>query len=108
VLLVYCVVLALSAIVLLALAVTGFGMESVVDRLIYGVLGAGVGAGAVYLLFFFEGGTVLVAGWLFLVPIFAGIRLVRGFLSRKKDAADRAGYAQGVKSAEEWRAQRRW
>jgi hypothetical protein len=104
----YGLVLGLSALVLVVLAVTGLGTDSVVDRLIYGAIGVGLGAYAVHLLFFYEGGGYLVVAAVFLIPIFAGLRLARGILNRKKVAAERAGYAEGVKAAEDWRAQRRW
>jgi hypothetical protein len=107
-LILYVVVLGLSALALLAMAVTRFGTNSVVDRIIHGVLGAGAAAYVIWLAFFVRNGPILVFQAAYLLPIFASFRLVQGFRRRKQDAAERADYRDGVRAADAWRAQRRW
>lgn len=97
-----------SAVVLAAIAVTGFGAETAEGRFVSGLGAVAAGAYAYYLGFVFEGGTYLFSIAPMLVPVLAGIALVRGFRNRKNVRAERQAMKAGKKAADEWRATRRW
>lgn len=106
--LLYVCVLGLSALALLAMAVTRFGTDSVTDRVLCGVGGALAGWYAFHLAFHYEGGRYVLYFWPFVVPLYVGYRLFRGFRNRAADRAKREAYASAAASADEWRSARRW
>jgi hypothetical protein len=81
---IYVIALLVGGVILLATAGVGFG-SGVGARVINGILGLGMLGYAVYLLFFFEGGTIEIFFYVFIVPFLAIINL---FKNRKaKDEA---------------------
>jgi hypothetical protein len=104
----YGCLLGLSAVGLLAMAATRFGTDSVIDRILCGVGGVLIGYYAFHMLFLFEGGRYKLYYFAFVLPLYVGYRLIRGFLRRDADRAQRAKYAEATAAAEEWRSTRRW
>jgi hypothetical protein len=100
--------LALSAVTLLGMAVTRFGTDSVVDRILCAAGAVGIGWYAYHLAFRYEGGAYMLYWAPFVIPIYAGYRLVRGFLNRAADREKRAASAVAAAEAKEWTSTRRW
>lgn len=73
----YIALLFASAVLLSVLAIRGFG-QSTGARVIDGIFAAGFLVYAVYLLLFFEGGTVHILFYAFLVPVLAVVKMVKG------------------------------
>lgn len=100
--------LGLSALGLLAMAITRFGTKSTVDRLLCGLGAIVAGWFAFHMLFRYEGGRYQLYWAAFVLPVYVAYRLVQGFRNREADAARRVEYADAVATANEWRSQRRW
>lgn len=106
--LILAVSLVLSTIILLIVAITGFGTRSLEYR-IFSAVGALAAAGcAYYLLFHFGGGRFYLVQVVVVLPVYAGYRLYKGFRSRKEDRAERQAVKALWKSANEWRETRRF
>ncbi|MEU8214780.1 hypothetical protein AB0C47_03305 [Micromonospora taraxaci] len=103
----YIVSLALTAVVLLGVAITSFATTSRVDRVLAGIGGALAGYYAYYLLSSNDETVVLFYGAV-LLPVYAGRKLYLGFRDRDRIRAERAAAKEAIRAAEEWRSARRW
>ncbi|MFI0796765.1 hypothetical protein ACH4OY_29375 [Micromonospora rubida] len=108
VLLLYIVALGVSAIVLLLVAITGFGATSLEYRILSGFGALASAAYAFYLAFQFQGGRYSFFYGALLLPVYASYKLYTGFRRRELDRADRRAAKAGRKAADEWRSTRRW
>jgi len=72
----YVALLGVSGVLLLVLAIGGFGQKAGI-RVIDGMFGLGFLAYSVYLFFFFEGGTVRIFFYAFVVPVLAVVHAVK-------------------------------
>ncbi|MFF0368731.1 hypothetical protein [Micromonospora sp. NPDC005087] len=104
---IYIIGLALTAVVLLGVAVTSFATTSRVDRVLAGIGAVLAGYYAYYLLGTGEGHVTIFYAAL-LLPFFAGRKLYLGFHDRDRARAERAAAAVAIRAAEEWRSARRW
>ncbi len=104
----YGLALGLSAIALVLMAVTRFGTNSTIDRVLCGLGGAAVGWYSFHLLFLYEGGKYVVFVYAFILPVYVAYRLIRGFLNRAADREKRAAYTAATSANDEWRSTRRW
>ncbi len=82
--LLYSVLLAVSGLIMLAFAITGFGAPTVGARLLNGLFGLGFVGYSVYLLFIFDGGSFAMFWYAFIVPILAIVQAVKSM--RRKSA----------------------
>ncbi|MFI7606845.1 hypothetical protein ACIBTV_17115 [Micromonospora sp. NPDC049366] len=103
----YILGLALTALVLLGVAVTSFVTTSWVDRVLAGIGAVLAGSYAYYLL---SGGAGYVLFFVvaLLLPFYAGRKLYLGFRDRDRTRAERAAAAAAIRAADEWRSTRRW
>lgn len=81
----YAGLLAVSGLLLLALAATGFG-QSTGARVLNVLFGLGFTGYGGYLLLFFEGSEVRVFYYAFIVPVFMVVQAVRAYLARRNQA----------------------
>ncbi|SDT22651.1 hypothetical protein [Actinoplanes derwentensis] len=107
-LLFYVCALALSALVLLLMAITGFGTSSVEYRILSGAGALAAGAYAFYLVFRFQEGEYLFFYGVLFLPVFVGYRVYQGFRERGQSRATRQSEKDLKKSADDWRSVRRW
>ncbi|MBM7491627.1 ABC-type Co2+ transport system permease subunit [Micromonospora luteifusca] len=103
----YIVSLALTAVVLLGVAITSFATTSRVDRVLAGIGGALAGYYVYYLLSSNDETVAIFYGAL-LLPFYAGRKLYLGFRDRDRARAERAAAKEAIQAAEEWRSARRW
>jgi hypothetical protein len=103
----YIVSLALTAVVLLGVAITSFATTSRVDRVLAGIGGVLAGYYAYYLLSSTDEYVTIFYAAL-LLPFYAGRKLYVGFRDRDRTRAERAAAAEAIRAAEEWRSARRW
>jgi hypothetical protein len=78
----YAGLLTVSGLLLLALAITGFG-QSTGTRVLNALFGLGFTGYGGYLLLFFEGGEVRIFFYAFIVPVLMVIQAVRTFMARR-------------------------
>lgn len=78
--------LAISGLIMLVLAATGFGASGVLVRILNGLFGAGFLGYAIYLFFFFEGGEFRIFYYAFILPVLMLISAFRGRQSRSEPA----------------------
>jgi hypothetical protein len=89
--LIYVAVLVLSGLLLLAVAIWGLGTGSVVLRVLYGLIAAGLLGYAVYLYFLFRAGTVHVFVYVLILPVLPLFQAVRAWwISRRGGPVVRA------------------
>ena len=78
----YTALLAVAGLLMLGLAATGFGRQTAGQRLLNGVLGAGFLGYAIYLFFIFDGGTVIILWYVFILPVLLIVQAVRRAFAR--------------------------
>lgn len=74
--------LAVSGVIMLILAITGFGAQGALVRVLNALFGAGFLGYAIYLFFFFEGTEFRVFYYAFILPILMIISAFRGRRSK--------------------------
>jgi hypothetical protein len=82
----YTVLLGISGLLMLGLAIAGLG-ASTGSRALSGLFGLGFLGYAIYLAFFFNGGTVKVFFYAFAVPIIVIVNLIKSRKAAKEAAA---------------------
>ena len=82
----YTALLAISGVMLLVLAAGGFG-QSAGARVLDALFGAGFLAYGIYLFFFFEGGTVQIFFYAFVVPVLAVVHAVKARKAQRRQQA---------------------
>jgi hypothetical protein len=82
--------LAVSGVILLVLAATGFGATGALVRVLNALFGLGFVGYAVYLLFFFQGGDVAVFYYVFILPVLMLIQAFKGRASKNEQPAPAA------------------
>src|SRR5262245_12953881 len=85
----YSVLLAISGILLIVTAATGFGGRSPAARGVNGVFGLAFIGYAIYLQFIFNGGTVFVSYYVFVVPVLLIVQAFRNRAATKQADARR-------------------
>lgn len=93
VLLAYIVALVIGGIVLVVSAIGGFG-QNTAARVLSGLGGLGFIGYAFYLLFIFDGGSVRIFFYAFVLPIIALFNAVKSFKAKRQAAAQQAGQMQ--------------
>jgi hypothetical protein len=95
----YSLLLAISGILLVVTAATGFGGRTALARGINGVFGIAFLVYAIYLQFIFNGGTVFVSYYVFVVPVLLIIQAFRNRSAAKQAAAQPPAPRTGVGDA---------
>jgi hypothetical protein len=83
VLMTYSILLMLSGVLMIVLAATGFGTDSVGARVFSGLVGLAFTGYGFYLFFLFEGGRVWVLWYAFVLPIVLIFRAVKAVTAKK-------------------------
>jgi hypothetical protein len=78
----YIALLAICGVIMLVLAAIGLG-QSGGERILNGVLGIGFLGYAGYLFFVFDGGSVLIFWYVFILPVLLIFRAIKGAFSRR-------------------------
>ena len=100
----YSLLLAISGVLLIVTAATGFGGRTPASRGINGVFGLAFVVYAIYLQFIFNGGTVFVAWYVFVVPVLLIVQAFRNRAAAKQaqqPPAQRTGVGDAAMRAEE-------
>jgi len=85
----YSLLLAISGILLIVTAATGFGSRTPIARGLNALFGLAFVAYAIYLQFIFDGGTVIVSYYVFVVPILLIVQAFRTRAATKQQEAQR-------------------
>jgi hypothetical protein len=78
----YTALLAVAGVLMLVLAATGFGRQTSGQRLLNGLFGLGFVGYAFYLFFIFDGGTVIILWYVFILPVLLIVQAVRRAFAR--------------------------